>query len=72
MEDKRARKHMVKGGNCGSKACGHGNEAHGHENGAVRVWEWDPRVLEGCIQTRKGDKLGRCNFQGREKGALVH
>ena len=30
------------------------------------------RSQRGCVQTRKGNKLGRCNFQGREKGALVH
>ena len=30
------------------------------------------RSQRGCVQTRKGNKLGRCNFQGGEKGALVH
>ena len=30
------------------------------------------RSQRGCVQTRKGNKLGRCNFQGGEKRALVH
>ena len=30
------------------------------------------RSQRGCVQTRKGNKLGRCNFQGGEEGALVH
>ena len=42
----------------GMVPCGHGNGIKGSQR--------------GCAQTRKGGKLGRCNFQGREKGALVH
>ena len=55
-----------------SEACGHGNEAQVTRMVPCGRGSGIKGSQRGCIQTRKGDKLGRCNFQGREKGALVH